>query len=122
MTKLIALVPKNTVAFDAPSTIVSAPTGSFVELLTFLFSGMAAENVAPARTIHKLLRLGINDGKQMQRELTNKDILELRGEFRLNPVFIFDECSMISNQMLGNIHSRLDTVNAGRFDPNVSFG
>lgn len=83
---------------------------------------MAAENVAPARTIHKLLRLSVNDGNQAQRPLTNNDIMEMRSEFRLNPVFIFDECSMISNAMLGNIHSRLDTVNAGRFDPNVAFG
>ena len=88
----------------------------------FAYSGMAALVAFPACTNHKLLLLPVNDGKQALLSLKSEDLLILRAKFRLHPIFIFDEVSMISNVQFAHIHARLASVNCGQYDPNISFG
>jgi len=74
-------------------------------------TGIAAINIY-GTTIHKGLKLRVQkqDGDQMQKPLSDPDVLGYRKAFNKVKLLIFDEVSMISNETSALINDRLNQI------------
>ena len=80
-------------------------------------TGICSRNIHGV-TLHSLLKLPIDTGRRSHRALGSQALNELRHRFAAVSHLIIDEISMVSSQMLSQIHNQLCTI----FSNDLPFG